>query len=124
MQILVAAGAQLGNRVLVGPALVIRAVDGTEGAGAVNAGKAMNQNRIVLGMIHDLSEALYPLVGGDGTVGRPPGARGNAAILDVLGVTVVLLTGVRRRTIRIGRVPQGNQRLEPVVMNRGFQTPK
>src|SRR5262245_10652473 len=61
------------NRVVGAPALELHAVDGAVGAGAVLAGEAVQEHRVVGRFGHHLDELLDPLFGGNALVLGGPG---------------------------------------------------
>src|SRR5262249_5145630 len=97
-------------------------VNRTISARAMDARKAVNENWIVLGIADDLAELLQPFFRGHRTVRGPPRPRANAVVEEFLAPAILLFRKIGRRVAFHQRIPESNNRLDPVVVDDALET--
>src|SRR5262249_3049568 len=113
LDVLVATRLQLGDGLLVGPALELHAVNGTVGAGAVSAGEAVDEHGMVDLVGEHGADGADAVLDGSSAGGVLPVARRDADEVDAVLVAPGLLGLVGRG----GAVAQVDDGADAVVVD-------
>src|SRR5579864_6284503 len=112
---LVAAAVELVDGGGAVPVVIFHAEDAAVSACSVGSREAVNQHRVILGVVHDPQEFAHVFVRGRWSGLSPPVLGWQAEVINVLVVTEIFLIPIRRTLSRYNR-PKADDRADAVVM--------